>query len=249
LTRTLLVRGLLVGLAAGVVAFIFAHFFGEPSVAAAIALEEAGHPHVAGEDELVSRGVQSTVGLLAALLGFGAAMGGLFGLAFAVAQGRVGRIGARATAGLIALVGFVTIYLVPFIKYPGNPPAVGNPDTIGRRTQLYFAMMVLSILAAVAAVWLARQIHRLSGWDRILVGVGIYLTLVTICMAILPAVNEVARDFPADTLWSFRAGSLLIQLAVWATLGVLYGALTARSERPSTGASPGHSSSSLMVSN
>jgi hypothetical protein len=48
-------------------------------------------------------------------------------------------------------------------------------------------MMVLSILDAVAAVWLARQMHRFSGWDRALSGVGIYLILVTIRMAILPA--------------------------------------------------------------
>jgi Probable cobalt transporter subunit (CbtA) len=232
MTRTLLVRGLIVGLAAGVVAFIFAHIFGEPSVAAAIAVEEAGQPPGADAMALVSRNVQSTAGLLVALLAFGASIGGLFGLAFAVAQGRMGRLGARATAGLIALVGFVTIYLVPFIKYPANPPSVGRPETIGRRTELYFVMLLLSILDAVAAVWLARQIHRFSGWERALTGVGIYVTLVTICMAILPQVNEVGSAFPAATLWGFRTGSLLTQLAVWATLGLLYGGLTERAELP-----------------
>jgi hypothetical protein len=248
MTRTLLVRGLLVGLAAGIVAFILAHVFGEPSVAAAIAVEESGHAHDAGAVEIVSRGVQSTAGLLVALLGFGAAIGGLFGLAFAVAQGRLGRVGARTSAALIALVGFVTIYLVPFLKYPANPPAVGNPDTIGRRTQLYFAMMVLSILDAVAAIWLARQIHRFSGWDRALSGVGIYLTLVTICMAILPQVNEVGPDFPASTLWGFRTGSLVTQLAVWATLGLLYGGLTARAERQRRPAAATRKASSTALS-
>jgi hypothetical protein len=92
-------------------------------------------------------------------------------------------------------------------------------------------MMVLSILDAVAAVWLARQMHRFSGWDRALSGVGIYLFLVTIRMAILPRINEVGPDFPAATLWGFRTGSLVTQLAVWATLGLLYGGLTARAER------------------
>jgi hypothetical protein len=232
MTRTLLVRGMLVGLAAGIVAFIVAHFFGEPSVAASIAVEEAGHSHEAGMVELVSRNVQSTFGLLVALLAFGVAIGGLFGLAFAVAQGRLGSMRARTSAALIALVGFVTICVVPFVKYPANPPAVGQPETIGRRTGLYFTMMLLSILAAVAAVVVARQIHRLSGWDRVLAGVGIYLTLVTICMAIMPQVNEIGTAFPATTLWSFRAGSLLTQLAVWATLGLLYGGLTERAERP-----------------
>jgi Probable cobalt transporter subunit (CbtA) len=232
MTRTLLVRGLLVGLAAGVVAFIVAHIFGEPSVAAAIAVEQASHPEEAGMAVLVSRGVQSTFGLLVAVLAFGASIGGLFGLAFAIAQGRLGAVGARTSAGLLALVGFVVIFLVPFIKYPANPPAIGNPETIGRRTGLYFTMLLLSILAAVAAVCVARQIYRFGAWDRVLSGIGIYLMLVTTCMAILPPVNEVGSNFPATTLWGFRAGSLLTQLAVWATLGLLYGALTDRANRP-----------------
>jgi len=232
MTRTLLIRGLLVGLAAGIVAFIIAHIFGEPSVAAAIALEEAGHVHGAGEVEVVSRSVQSTVGLLVAVLAFGASVGGLFGLAFAVAQGRLGTLSARTSAGLIALIGFVTIYLVPFIKYPPNPPAVGNPETIGRRTALFFTMMLLSILSAVAAVVIARQIHRLGGWDRALSGVAIYVALVTVCIAVMPRINEVGPHFPATTLWDFRAGSLLVQLSVWTTLGLLYGALTDRASRP-----------------
>ena len=248
MTRTLLVRGLLVGIAAGVVAFIIAHFFGEPSVAAAIAVEEAGHAPDAGAVEIVSRDVQSTAGLLVGLLASGAAIGGLFGLAFAVAQGRLGPVGSRTSAALIALVGFITIYLVPFIKYPPNPPGVGNPATLDRRTQLFFAMMLLSILGAVAAAWLARQIHRFSGWDRALIGVGIYLTLVTICMAILPQVNEVGPDFPAATLWGFRTGSLLTQFALWATLGLLYGMLTARAERPRRDASPEPTSSRPLFS-
>lgn len=247
MTRTLLVRGLLVGLAAGIVAFVVAHFFGEPSVAAAIAVEEAGHAHThdAGEVELVSRTVQSTAGLLVALLAFGASFGGLFGLAFAVAQGRLGQISARTSAGLIALVGFVTIYLVPFVKYPPNPPAVGNPETIGRRTGLYFTMMLLSILSAVVAVLVARQIHRFSGWDRVLSGVGIYLALVAICMAIMPQINEVGA-FPATTLWGFRAGSILIQLSVWATLGLLYGALTDRANRQRGQSSTTRSATGLL---
>jgi len=244
-TRTLLVRGLLVGLVAGVIAFVIAHLFGEPSVAAAIAIEESGHAHNAGEAVVVSRSVQSTAGLLVAVLAFGASIGGLFGLAFAIAQGRLGRVGERTSAGLIALVGFVTIYLVPFVKYPPSPPAVGNPETIGRRTALYFAMMLLSILSAVAAVVVARQIYRFSGWDRVLGGVGIYVTLVTICMAILPRVNEVGPHFPATTLWEFRAGSLLVQLALWATLGLLYGALTDHAGRRQRHTSPQHTASRL----
>jgi hypothetical protein len=231
MTRTLLVRGLVVGLVAGVVAFVVAYFLGEPSIAAAIAVEERGQAHDPATVEVVSRTVQSTAGLLVAMLGFGASIGGLFGLAFAFCQGRLGGLGARTRAALIALVGFVTIYLIPFVKYPPNPPAVGRPETIGQRTSLFFLMMVLSFLAAFLASGVASHFARLSSWDRALCAVGSYLILVTICMAVLPTVNEVGAGFPASTLWEFRTGSLVTHVAIWSTLGLLYGALTERAER------------------
>ena len=42
------------------------------------------------------------------------------------------------TAALIALSGFIAIYAVPILRYPANPPSIGNPDTIGMRTAIYF---------------------------------------------------------------------------------------------------------------
>ena len=128
MTRSFLIRGLLVGLLAGAVAFVVAHFLGEPSVAAAIAVEESGHAaeHMHGDEvELVSRAVQSSIGLLTALLLFGAALGGMFGIGAATAQGRLGRLGARATSALLALAGFVTVS-------PGAVPEVPRQPARGR---------------------------------------------------------------------------------------------------------------------
>ncbi|MGH8867461.1 MAG: CbtA family protein [Actinomycetes bacterium] len=230
--RGFLVRGLLVGVAAGLAAFVVAYVLGEPGVRDAIGVEEAaaqaagGHAH---EEALVSRSVQSTLGLGTAMLGFGASFGGLFGLAFAVAYGRLGSLGARATAAVLAVVGFVAISLVPFVKYPANPPAVGDPETIGRRTSLYFLMLVLSLLFVAAATYLARRLP-LGTWDRVLAGGGAYLVLVVAGMAVMPQVNEVGSAFPPTVLWSFRAGSLATLLTVWLVLGVLYGLLTERAE-------------------
>jgi len=228
---SLLVRGLLSGALAGLVALVVASWLGEPSVGAAIAVEEAAHVNDGGEVELVSRTVQSTWGLLTALLGFGAAVGGLFGLAYAVARGRVGIADARASAAVLALAGFVTLHLVPFLKYPANPPGVGDPATIGRRSGLYFALVTLSVAAAVVATWFARRLTRLAVWDRALIGVGAYGVLVLAAMVVLPPVDEVGSDFPADVLWDFRTGSLATQLAVWASLGFIFGWLTHRSSR------------------
>src|SRR5690349_8676670 len=128
--RGLLVRGMLVGLAAGVLAFVFAKLFGEPQVDKAIAFEEA-HSPPSDDTPLVSRTLQSTLGLLTATIVYSVALGGVFSLVFAAVLGRVGRGDPRTTAAVLALVGFVVLIVVPFTKYPSNPPAVGNDDTIG----------------------------------------------------------------------------------------------------------------------
>ncbi|HEV7452379.1 MAG TPA: CbtA family protein [Pseudonocardiaceae bacterium] len=97
--RTLLVRGMLSGLVAGLLALVFAYIFGEPPVSSAIDLESAAQAATSEtpEPELVSRTVQSTIGLATAILTYAVAFGGLFSLAFAVAYGRIGRLTPRAT--------------------------------------------------------------------------------------------------------------------------------------------------------
>src|SRR5687767_1679556 len=102
--KALLMRGMLAGAIAGLAAFVFAYIFGEPQIEYAIAFEEqaaaapgAGSGAQAHEGGSVSRSVQATFGLLTALTVYGAGIGGLFAIAFALAYGRIGRLGARST--------------------------------------------------------------------------------------------------------------------------------------------------------
>ena len=180
MVRTFLVRGMLVGIVAGLLSFAFLKVYGEPQVDRAVAFEtqqdeakaaarEAeshnhpsashdhakAHEHMADHDEpeLVSPSVQAGLGLFVAVLVFSAAFGGLFGLAFAIAYGRTsGTFTPQALSVVIAAVGFVSVYLVPNLKYPANPPAVGEPETIGIRTALYFVMIAISLAAMIASL-------------------------------------------------------------------------------------------------
>ena len=241
MTRTLLARGMGVGLVAALCAFVFSFLVGEPQVERAIELEAqvAAAAGAAAEPEVVSRTVQRTAGLATAAALYGLAIGGLFGIAFAVAYGRIGSFSPRAAAGLLALGGFVALQLAPFLKYPPNPPAVGNPDTIGRRTVLYLLMVAISVLAALFAVSSGRRAApRLGTWNATLLAVGGFLLLVTAAYLVLPGVDEVAAGFPATLLWRFRLASVGTQAVLWTTVGLLFGALTERSlqERQPRGA-------------
>src|SRR6266516_4762326 len=167
--RSLLVRGMLVGLVAGLLTNAFGTVFAESQINQAIAFEYAHTPPGMADPETVSRSVQAGIGLTVAMLVYGAALGGIFALAFAFSYGRLGQWSARATALLVAGLGFGAMFLMPFLKYPANPPGIGEPDTIGRRTALYFLMVDISVAAAVGAVLFGRSLaERLGGWNATL---------------------------------------------------------------------------------
>jgi hypothetical protein len=234
--RPLLVRGMLVGLAAGLLAFAFAFVFGEPQVQHAIDFEEhlARINHEPTEAEIVSRGVQRTLGLLTGTVVMGVALGGLFSLVFVWAYGRIGAMSPRLTSAVLALGAFVTVTVVPFTKYPANPPTVGNPDTIDKRTVLFVTMIAISLLAAVAAGRIRRQLlPRLGPWNSALVAVAAFIVVVAIAELVLPAVHETPPGFPADVLYRFRLASLGINLTLWTTIGLGFGAAAQRLIEPS----------------
>nr|WP_319633946.1 CbtA family protein [Kosakonia radicincitans] len=149
------VQGMMAGLLAGIIAFSFARFFGEPQVDSAISFEETlSHKQLSGEGghhhegdaggEVFSRKTQSGAGLLSGMILFSAAMGGALALFWSLCWQRTGPRGARALALSLSLGGFLIMSMIPGLKYPPNPPAVGDPSTIGYRTALYFSMLLVT---------------------------------------------------------------------------------------------------------
>src|SRR5579872_7264704 len=202
MTGKLLVWGMLLGLVAGLLSFGFLKIAGEPSVDRAIAFETAMEeakiaeakakdlPAPAEYPELVSRHAQAGLGLLTAVAVYSTAFGGLFSLAFAVAYRRMGNFGARATSALLATAGFVSVYLVPMLKYPPNPPSVGLAETIDMRTSLYFAMILISLAAMIAAGLLRLRLNPSFGqWNAALIAAGVYVAVVSAVAIALPDVN------------------------------------------------------------
>ena len=227
----LILRGLLVGIVAGLLAFGWAKVFGEPAVDTAIDFEgqlaaAAGEPE---EPELVSRGIQSTLGLMTGTVAIGAGLGAIFAVVFAFANGRMGSLGPQPTSLLLAVICFLTVYYVPSLKYPANPPTVGDPETIQFRTATYFLMMAISIACTLGALWLrARVVQQYGNWYGSLLAAGAYAIVVAAFILILPSVNEVPDGFPAVTLADFRMSSLGIQAVLWGTIGLLFGYVVER---------------------
>ncbi len=234
MVRSFLIRGMLVGLVTGVLVFGFSKVFGEPQVDQAIAFESAmeaakahthsapGAPAAEPEPELVSRGVQAGIGLLTGTVVYCASFGGLFGLVFAFAHGRVGRLEPRAGALVLAAGGFIAVYVVPSLKYPANPPSVGEAETIAFRTALFFGIMLISIVAMVGAAILRQRLApRQGAWTAALSAAAAYIVVIAVAEVLLPDINEVPDGFPAVVLWRFRIASLGMQFVMWSAIGLL----------------------------
>jgi predicted cobalt transporter CbtA len=220
--RKLLICGLVAGLVGGLLAFGFMSLAGEPAVDEAIAYEEANAPPGPEEEPgPVSRDTQRGFGLLTASTVYGLALGGIFALVFAYVYGRVGRAGPGRTALWLAGAAFLVVYLVPFVKYPPNPPAVGDADTIGDRTALYVVMIWISVFAAIAAVRLRRSIGTF-------LAVLAYVAVVAVAGLALPTYHDIPADFPATTLYEFRLASVGTQLIMWASIGLVFAAAAQR---------------------
>jgi hypothetical protein len=265
--KRLILRGVIAGAVAGLLAFLFARIFAEPVINTAIAYESgrdaaqdaldkaAGLPVASAGPDIFSRTVQANIGIGVGMVFFGIAMGALFGVAYAIFLGRVGRLRPRTLALLVAGGGFLGMYLVPFLKYPANPPAIGHPDTIHDRGNLYLLMVGCSLVFLIGAVVLGKRLQpRFGNWNATLLAGAAFAAAVGVVMAILPSLGELSSNvqqfghhatetplpltdakgaivypgFPADTLFSFRFYSVLAQLLLWATIGLVFGPMAER---------------------
>jgi hypothetical protein len=259
MVRALVLRGAGVGALAGLLAFVFARIFAEPVIQAAIDYESgrdeakaalaaaAGQPPENADPDIFSRAVQANLGIGIGMIAFGLAIGLFFAVAYCMAYGRTGDVRPRQLSLLVALFGFLTLFLVPFVKYPANPPAIGNPDTIGDRGGLWLLMVVASVIFAIVAVWAGQKLQpRFGTWNATLLAGAGFVVVMGVLMAVLPALGQLSANvevsgslltetpqplkdaagailypgFDADLLYRFRLYSVGAQIILWGVLGL-----------------------------
>ncbi len=121
---------------------------------------------------------------------------------------------------------------MPWLKYPANPPATGSEDTIGRRTSLYFLMLVIALATLALAIYIGRsQVARFGGWNAAVLGSLAFVAVIAVAHVLLPSIEEIPEGFSPILLWNFRLASLGTQVVVWTALGLGLGAVVERSLR------------------
>jgi hypothetical protein len=218
----------LAGLVAAVLASLFHQVLTEPVIDRAIAAEEAraasqpGHAHA---ERVVSRGGQR-IGLVVGLLLYGLVWGLLVGLALHATGGwappgwSLGRHG-LAVAGLAGW----SVALFPFVKYPANPPGVGEPETIGSRQSLYLGFILLAVIGAALALSLRRRLAGMSrGAGAWIAPLAFYAAWAVAIYALMPA-NPDPVEMSASIVGPFRTLSLTGLVVFWLGFALALGYL------------------------
>lgn len=220
--RRLLKEGVLAGVAGGAALALVLGLVGEGPIGRAVALEGAA------ETEMFGRGVQMAGGMLAAVL-YGAALGAVFSVAYALVRHRLAATDDWRASVALAAAGFAAVFLLPFLKYPANPPAVGDPDSIGRRTALYLLAVAWSLVATWGGwrAWRAGVARGMPVATAAPATLAVWVGLAAIGLVLLPA-NTDPVEAPATLVWQFRLASLAGAGAYWSVLGLVFGWLRLR---------------------
>jgi predicted cobalt transporter CbtA len=232
LTWVYLRRGLAAGLLAGLLAGLFAYLFAEPVLDRAIELESAAHE---GHAEAVFDRGEQKAGLILATALYGTSVGALFGLLSALFRRRSPGPGEWRRSLALAAAIFLGAVLLPFLKYPPNPPGVGaDPATLTGRTLAYLAMIALGLLAVLAAWRFARGLRDASPPVRDLTGGVVLVGLWAFLYLAMPDFGGAGGHAPADLVWDFRLSSLGTQAVLWAGIGCTFGLLGERARKRGT---------------
>ena len=221
--------GALGGVLAGVASSAVLLALGESSISEAIDIESQ-RPHVGeAHEEMFSRTTQVIGGTVGLVL-VGALLGIVFAVIFARTRHRLPGAHDFVRARWLALAGFMAVIVVPALKYPANPPAVGDPETVNARTLGYVAIIGLSVIAIAVAVRLAPSVRQKVPPALVALAVALpALALLTVALLVLP--DAAPADIPAELLWRFRLASFAGQAAMWSTLALAFGALVDRPAR------------------
>jgi len=216
-----LVSGALAGLVHGTVNFTVV----EPYLDQAIGLEnESLFASGEAEDtlefwaEYESYRIWQKSGQVLAGVILGLAMGSLFGIVYALSKNSLPGKNDVAKSVILAGVMWITIYIIPFLKYPANPPTVGDGETVMLRAILYVSFIALSGIGVVIFYKLSCKLQN----NKKYFGLFGYVIFITILFFVMPE-NPDEITAPMNLVNEFRLMSVLGVSSFWLSVGLILG--------------------------
>lgn len=220
---TFIFISLLSGVIAGLILAGVNYYVAEPFIDQAIGIEvdnSIASGEVVDFDELSTYRVWQKEGTFAAGALLGLTYGAILGIVYVISRKYLPSSDDRKKALILAAIICLSLYVVPFIKYPANPPAVGDPETIGLRDSLYTSYQLASGLIALGVTILMYKLRRIS-YIKYIIPV-FYLGLVASIYTIFPA-NPDEITAPMDLVNAFRTVTFGTMVMFYLVLGSIFG--------------------------
>ena len=215
-------------LSSGIIAGIILAFLNlgivEPTIDKAIALEvqkQVSSGENVNMSELIDYRYWQKAGAFAGGAIYGAGLASLFGVVFVYARSKLPGQNNKQKAIFLAGVMWLVLFLMVALKYPANPPAVGDPETIYYRETLYVGYILISGLAALgmAVVWIRTRMNS----KNIIIPL-MYAAIMVTAYVVMPS-NPDKIEISMDLIQTFRLLTAITIGVFWGTLGIIFGSL------------------------
>ncbi len=229
-TITFIAITLIAGAIAGFILAVLNQGIVEPYIDQAINIENQNaisKGEVINPQEFNDYRLWQKIGEIAAGTTLGVSLGALFGMVFAYARNSIPGSNNKKKALILAGIMLLVIYIVPALKYPANPPAVGDPETIYYRESLYIAILIISGLGALGIAFLYRMLGDKKA-KQVLMPL-LYIAIIATAFMVLPP-NPDENTAPMDLVMGFRLSSALTMSIFWGLLGLFLGILWDRTK-------------------
>ncbi len=150
----------------------------------------------------------------------GTSIGALFGIVYALSRHALPQGNDLKKAITLAGVMWLTLFFIPFLKYPANPPTVGDAETVVLRSVLYLAFIAISGFGAVAFYQISKKIKSKSKITGVL-GYGVFIAIVFVLMP--PNPDEISA--PMELVNGFRVMSVVAVGVFWVSMAIILGGL------------------------
>ena len=157
--------------------------------------------------------------LLAGVI-LGTSIGALFGIVYALSRNSLPGKNDTKKALILAGIMWATIYFIPFLKYPSNPPTVGDAETVVLRGILYLSFIAISGFSSVGFYKLSK---RFEGKRKFISLVG-FVGFISIAFILMPE-NPDLISAPTNLVDGFRIMSLLAVSSFWISIAIFLGFL------------------------
>ncbi len=148
----------------------------------------------------------------------GTSIGALFGIVFAYSRRILPGQHNVKKALVLAGIMWLTIYLIPFLKYPANPPTVGDPETVVLRATLYLAFIAISGFSFIGFYQLSK---KFQGRKKLVAVIGYAAFMTAMFVVMPPNPDEIAA--PMELVNGFRVMSVIAVSVFWLALGIILG--------------------------